>query len=280
VHITSPTSSADAATTASGFDSSGTAAAGMVVLGTAKNYAVLGLPNTQINNSLVTITGNEGVSQGGTLTNMAPSSIKGNVYEYASGQYSGPGVITGSVNVNPGLLAQNDADALAASAAAAGLAPTQTFGNINVGTTVTGNGGLNVIQINGSITKSLILNGGPNDVFIVNVTGTVSLGGSDVLGLAGGVAASHVLYNFVGNSGTIATHVGNVLYGTLLAPKYSFNLDGAFIGEIIGGGKSIALLSGAKVYGQASVTNTASVSFGAPDPTPSDNTSSAAITFQ
>ena len=45
---------------------------------------------------------------------------------------------------------------------------------------------------------------------------------------------NHVLYNFTGSSGTIASHVGNVFYGTLLAPTYSFNLDGSFIGEIIG----------------------------------------------
>ncbi len=32
-------------------------------------------------------------SKGGTLSNAAPSTITGNVYEYASGQYSGPGTL-------------------------------------------------------------------------------------------------------------------------------------------------------------------------------------------
>lgn len=60
----------------------------------------------------------------------------------------------------------------------------------------------------------------------------------------------------------------------------SFNLDDAFIGEIIGGGQTTALLSGAKVYGQAVLTNTAIVSFSGTDPTPADDTSTATITLQ
>jgi uncharacterized repeat protein (TIGR01451 family) len=261
-HITSPTDAADGnyGTPTTGFDSTGTVAAGVVTLGTANNYGVLGLRGTAINNSLVTIHGNEGVSQNGSLTNMAPSTVTGNVYEYASGQYSGPGTVGGSIIASPTLLAQNDADALNASAAAKGLAATQTFSTISSPTTVMGNGSLNVIAINGNITASLILKGTANDVFIVNVTGTVTLGGNSELGIGGSVTPNHVLYNFTGSSGTITSHVGNMFYGTLLGPSYSFNLDGSFIGEIIGGGSSIALLSGATVNAGSMVSNTATVS--------------------
>ena len=79
------------------------------------------------------------------------------------------------------------------------------------------------------------------------MTGNATFGGTGGLLLAGGVTANHVLYNFTGSSGTITSHVGNVFYGTLLAPTYSFNLDGSFIGEIIGGGCLIQLLSNAAV---------------------------------
>ena len=176
-------------------------------------------------------------------------------------------------------MTQNDFDARAAATTAAGLAPTQTFGNISSNTTINGNGGLNVILITGSITKSLILNGGPSDVFVVNVAGNLKLGASDVLGLAGGVTANHVLYNFTGTSATFVTHVGNVVYGTLLGVNTQFTLDGAFLGEIISG-KSVTLMSGAQVYSRGSVTNTANVSFDKTDPTPIDNSSSATISFQ
>ncbi|HTU19633.1 MAG TPA: carboxypeptidase regulatory-like domain-containing protein [Gemmataceae bacterium] len=218
-----------------------------VTLGSAGDFGVLGLQNTQLVNSNVTVTGNEGVSQGGALTNMAPSTITGNVSEYTAGQYTGPGHLDGSISVNAAQMSQVDAAALNAASQAATLTPTQTFGSITSDTTVTGNGGVNVLQINGNITASLILSGTTNDIFIVNVSGSVNLVGSSTLGLAGGVTANHVLYNFTGSNGNINTHVGNVLNGTLLAPTYSFNLDGTFNGEIIGGGSNISLLSGAKV---------------------------------
>ena len=220
---------------------------GSISLGSATNGLVVGLVNTKINNSLVTINGNEYVSKGGTLVNMAPSIVNGNVYQYANGQYSGPGKLNGSLITNPTLLNQVDADALAASAAAAALAPTVVLGTVSNPTTITGTGGQNVIKVNGDIKASLILNGTASDTFIVNVTGTLSLGGSSVLGVSGGVGSGNVLYNFIGSSGTISTHVGNIMNGTLLAPKYSFNLDGVFNSRIIGGGASIALLSGAIV---------------------------------
>jgi len=112
---------------------------------------------------------------------------------------------------------------------------------------VNGNGGLNVININGNITTSLILNGSATDIFIVNVTGTLSLTGSDVLGVAGGVSGNNVLYNFTGSGGTLTTHVNNMVNGTLLAPNYDFILH-SLNGRIIGG-QNITLMSGATVNG-------------------------------
>ena len=52
---------------------------------------------------------------------------------------------------------------------------------------VTGNGGLNVIAINGNIKASLVLSGGADDTFIVNVTGSLNLGNKEMLGLSGGL---------------------------------------------------------------------------------------------
>jgi hypothetical protein len=217
-------------------------------LASAANYAVLGLANTNINNSLVTINGNEGVSAGGSLTNMAPSVVNGNVYQAAAGLYTGPGTVHGSVITAPTTLAQNDSDAAAAVSAAELLTATQTYNSgIGSDTTVTGNGGLNVIAINGDITKSLMLSGSAKDTFVVLVSGNVSLVGSDALGLGGQVTSNNVLYVFTGTD-NVATHVGNTIDGTMLGLNTSFNLDGTFNGEIIGGGSSgITLMSGAVV---------------------------------
>ena len=87
-----------------------------------------------------------------------------------------------------------------------------------------------------------------------------------------------MLYNFTGASDNISTHVGNVIYGPLLALKYDFNLDGAFIGEIIGGGKTIVLLSGANVDAGSQINNTAMVSANS-DSNAGNNSSSATITL-
>jgi hypothetical protein len=275
VHITSPTNAGDAtggmAASANSFDSTGTAAAGLVTLGTAGNYALLGLQGTKINLSAATVYGNAGVSQGGSLSNNGSSTITGNLDQSQAGQYSrsGSAQVLGSVITNSSLLAQNDADALAAAAAAKALAPTQTFGTISLASsqtmTVQGNGGLNVIQVNGSIglsgSSQLILNGSASDVFIFNVTGNTNISGSSVLGkLSGGVTANHVLYNFTG-SGSLQAGAGNTFFGTFLAPNYSYGIEGNYAGELIIGGQSVALASGAKVFSAgARLVNTATVS--------------------
>ena len=224
------------------------------LLGSAANYAVLGIgsssagnPAGTLNNSLVTINGNQGVGSGGHIINMGPSVINGNVFESQTGQYGGPGHLSGSITTSGVLLNQNFADAMTAASLAASLSPTQSFGGISHTTTINGNGGLNVININGNITTSLILNGSASDIFIVNVSGTLSLTGSTVLGVSGGVTGNNVLYNFTGSGGTITTHVNNMVNGTLLAPNYDFILH-SLNGRIIGG-QNITLMSGATVNG-------------------------------
>ena len=227
--------------------------ASTISLGSASNYAVLGIgsflagdPAGVIKKSNVVITGNMGIGYGGSLINTAPASIIGDVFQYQGGQYIGPGALNGSLTANSALLNQNYADAMSASTQAAALNATQTFGNIGSATTIVGNGGLNVIQINGNITNSLILSGGANDEFVVNVAGTLNLTGSTVLGLNGGVRAGNVIYNFTSSGQTITTQAGSAVSGTLLAVHDDFQLAGSIMGEIIGGG-SIVLMSGAKV---------------------------------
>ncbi len=221
--------------------------ASAVSLGAAGQFGVLGLQNTQVTNLIAQINGNEAVSRGGALQNSFFSKITGNVTESSNHQLSGAGKLAGSLSTDSALLATVDSSALAASTQAAALTPTQTLGTIAHATTLTGNGGLNVIAINGSIRNSLTLNGSSNDVFIVNVTGNANLSGSETLGLAGGVTANHVLYNFTGHGDSINILTTKVVDGTLLALHDDFNLDGTFNGEIIGGGAEIILLPGATV---------------------------------
>jgi choice-of-anchor A domain-containing protein len=236
------------------------AQAGFTTLGQAGNYVVFGLGQTansnQVNLSNATVTGDIAASSGWSVLNMAPSTINGNVFldsRAPAATYSGPGTLTGTtLSMN---LAQANTDALNAYNNDSVLSPTQTFGTISSPTIITGNGGLNVIKINGDISSSLTLSGSASDIFVVNATGTLTLGGSESLGVSGGATAGHVLYEFIGaNGGKLSTQVGNTVFGTILAPNYSYsNADGTLNGAIIAGalgsnadtgGSAIKLLSG------------------------------------
>jgi choice-of-anchor A domain-containing protein len=205
------------------------------VLGSANTGAVIGLDGARIHNFLGEINGNVYVSQGGLLDNPRPSGIDGNVLEFANHQYSGRGRLEGTLTVDPAALATVDAAALNALTTVAAMTPTQVFGHIRRETRITGNGGVNVIDIDGNITDSLVLSGGSNDVFFVNVSGTIRLSDHRTLGVAGGVSAGAVLYNLIG-AGQVEIGERSVVDGTILAPDYGLDLAGEFNGAVIGGG--------------------------------------------
>jgi len=171
-------------------------------------------------------------------------------YRESTTTVTGPGPINGSTHIQSMTAINNDA--LNASSQNGALAATQTFGNITTATTVTGNGGLNVIAVTGNInlggSNSFIVSGGASDIFVVNISGTLTMNGSAQLGISGGMTDSRVLYNFIGASGNISLQVGNVVHGTMLGPNYSItNGDGDYHGGMIFGGSQIKLLSGATV---------------------------------
>ncbi len=216
------------------------------VLGSAAAGAVIGLKGARIQNVLAQINGDEYVSQGGSLDNLPPSTINGNVFEFRKGQYSGRGRLEGGLTVNAALLDTVNADALNAAATVAAMTPTQVFGTIRRPTLITGNGGVNVIDINGNIAGSLILSGSANDVFFINVSGTIDLRDRATLTVADGVTADAVLYNLTG-AGIVEIPVRGVVNGTILAPDYRLDLDGVFNGAVIGGKDKAINLVGARV---------------------------------
>jgi choice-of-anchor A domain-containing protein len=202
-----------------------------VSLGTAANYAVLGLHGADISQSgSSAVTGNEGISRGGSLSLANHAFVTGTVYEAAAHETNAPNPV-----INATLLAQADADALAAAAQAKALAPTQTFGTITKSTVIHGNGGLNVISIRGDVRAPLVLDGGANDVFVVNIQGDLKLGKNESLLLSGGVTAGHVLYNFTGRGASVEIHAGTSVNGTILAPSADVQINGVLNGEVIGG---------------------------------------------
>ena len=160
--------------------------------------------------------------------------------------------VTGGI-VTQNLTAARNA-ALAASACYAVLVPTRTLSSITGSMTLTGNGGLNVINV-GSIVlvkKVLTLKGGPNDIFIINVSGDFSMGSSQVV-LAGGVTVNHVLWNVPGTGTTVNVYKSvTSVSGTFLVPYRDYVQDVATLyGSVLSEG-NVRIHSGAKVTCPAS----------------------------
>jgi uncharacterized protein (DUF2141 family) len=142
--------------------------------------------------------------------------------------------------------------AIAASNRFAALKATQKLGNITTTTTITGNGGVNVISIpylkivNGTLT----IKGGASDVFVINVSGKFELDASKMV-LTGGVPQCAILWNFTGNWVAEANEVelenGSTGIGTFLAPERLVDFQrSTLIGKVLAGGQVIVNASTVK----------------------------------
>jgi hypothetical protein len=143
------------------------------------------------------------------------------------------------------------ADAATLSADARALPATSPITSIGANTVIQGNGGLNVINV-GSVTNPFsgttgVLMGGPNDLFIINVSGSFS---SNQAMKLQGVTASQILWNFTGTGTVLNTSGGNTLYGTFLSTTNGarFQADALNVtGALINTGGHIEFVSGANL---------------------------------
>jgi len=224
-------------------------------LGQAGSFAVLALANGSIDigTAATTITrdGGVGPNESGTLEK---ATINGHLFVDP----------TATVSIHPDLivtcgtstknLSGADADARAASLADAALPPTQVFGNITSTTTITGNGGLNVIDVGTiNLMDTLTLAGTASDVFIINVSGDFTCNGC-AISLSGGVTYTNVLFN-VFNAGTTLVDIFKpvaIVNGIFLAPLRAVAVDKATLnGAVIGAGVAMDTLT---VHSGATVT--------------------------
>jgi hypothetical protein len=137
------------------------------------------------------------------------------------------------------------ADALRASSDASNLAATQTFGDIKDARTIQATAGLNVvdvkkIELNG---KTLTLQGGPGDVFVINILDNLKLENGSRIQLAGGVQAANVLFNFEKKKAKGEIKSGSSASGTFLATGQDAELKIEDRGSTVVG----ALIAGKKV---------------------------------
>jgi choice-of-anchor A domain-containing protein len=207
-------------------------------LGEAGNYAVLGLSDTtvRLNRFEAEINGNVGIAQNGLLE-FKKGTINGDIYLDAAASMSKDqfAVHNGNVWQNQNL-AQAEADAVGASLLAASLTPTQIFSTINSSTTITGSGGLNVININSidlGNNEVLTLAGTSADTFVINLSaaGLLNLSANTSKILGSGVDASQILINVLGNVNLLKGEIN----GTILALDKFVNLKGTLNGSLVAG---------------------------------------------
>jgi hypothetical protein len=218
------------------------------------NYAIVSVgPNASImvnsgpvNGAVLLGDGSSSSSSGG-----GNGAINGGVF--VSGTESGddlthintPPTVT-TVPGTIGTTAYSDAGTLSGNASA--LLATETFtGTVSGAVSITGDGGLNVIDFNSLNNPLLTITGTASDTFVFNVSGTFST--NEVMTLDG-VSASQILWNFTGTSGNVfQTSGGDVVYGTFLATdggNFQFsNLD--LTGQLINTDGHIQDVSGSEI---------------------------------
>jgi hypothetical protein len=131
---------------------------------------------------------------------------------------------------------------------ASSLAATQTFTTINGTTTITGNGDLNVIDVEKIDNAKLTLSGTANDFFVFNISDQIHT--NQPMTLSGGVTPANILFNLTG-TGTVVfqTSGGDLSFGTYLATNggaFQFsNLN--LIGRLINVGGDVQFVSGSMI---------------------------------
>jgi hypothetical protein len=189
----------------------------------------------------------------GSLTVSGATTINGDLGLGPSGTpnfVTTPNVIGTYLNSGLGYVSNRMSDV---SAYAAGLTATTNLASITGRTTITGNGGFNVIDLPSIAlsSKNLNLIGTANDIFVFNVT-NVSFLGSGGSGAAGitlsGVTPNHVLFNLLnptaGANALIATPTSAMtIFGTFITPDASMDIgSGVTIdGGVFAGGNNLTL---------------------------------------
>ncbi len=155
-------------------------------------------------------------------------------------------VITGTAAGNK--LSVAAADAIARSAFYNTLAsnpanvtnPITTITNATTASPINGNGGLNVINLTGGLSLSgsnvLDLQGTAADAFVINLPNGAgfSLTSTSKIVVTGGLKPENVLFNLLNSTTPYSSLLGDEIDGILLAPNVLVDFHGLVFGEVIG----------------------------------------------
>lgn len=130
-------------------------------------------------------------------------------------------------------LTRNEADVLRFGEDLGSLAATAIYDSIQSSMTLQGNGGLNVIQVNGDIMLSgqntLTLNGGAHDLFLINVGGDVQVSGQANIKTSSAMSEANVLFRLTGTMRgmpKISITGNGMISGTFFSPLGGAQVSG------------------------------------------------------
>jgi hypothetical protein len=212
----------------------------LATLGSASTFSVLELQagHVEFSSGGTRVNGNVGIAAGSQFVFSGGGLVQGKLFVDPSVNInlSGGSQITGGEVMQSMTGIQNAA--LAEAAVAGSLSPTQSFGQIQSSTNITGNGGQNVIQVsqvnlNGGAT--LTISGGANDTFIIRMSGNFQLQGGSRITL-NGVSANQVLFYFPNSGSHVQTGGNSNTQGIFLLPQGSIDISGgSHVSEFIAG---------------------------------------------
>jgi choice-of-anchor A domain-containing protein len=196
------------------------------------------------------------VGPNGKLQMSGEQFIDGTVRLDVGAQISQSGSTTvGGISADDNLAAEIAA-ALGLAADAAQKACTLNLGLVKEDLTITGNGGFNVVCLEGielSGGKQITLSGSAEDTFVLNITGKkFKLSGGSDIRTTGLLEPQRVLYNVIGVGEDVALSGGGggatcceaIVDGTILAPERKVKLSPGLVNGAVISAKNITLSSG------------------------------------
>jgi choice-of-anchor A domain-containing protein len=201
------------------------------------------------------VKGNYGIGPAGktTFSDGASGIITDNLQYDPTAAYTGVTNMTVGGEVEDIDLTMAAIQARELSYRASQMTPTLVAGAITGTTVLNSTQAVNVVSVTDihmDGQRTLTLNGGPTDSFIVNVSGGITLEGGSKILLSGGLDPSRVLFNVLGAAGVNFTGNSNAASGLILAPSSNILIKGSaqITGGVIGGGSYV------KVGGQPTIT--------------------------
>jgi hypothetical protein len=201
-------------------------------LGPAGDYAILGIGGTiHLSSGPLLIYGNVGAGDHSNFQADGGGTVNGRLdYALTATVNTGNDTFTGGIHLIDFAAINQAVQNLVTFAN--GLTPTQTFTSITSPTTITGNGGQNVIAVTGSTGihlsgGNLVLNGTASDTFIFQINqGNFALSGDTHIVLTGGLTPNNVLWDFEGSGGQVQTSGNSFTQGIFLAPNEGIQING------------------------------------------------------